>query len=62
MLLAAPLPGTPFLCLFAISLQALRIAGRLTVAVAGWQMLHEEDHKQIRIHCVIVVFVLGEQQ
>ena len=47
-LLAALFLGTPILGFFGISLEALRIAGGLTVAVAGWQMLNEDDDNQRR--------------
>ena len=47
-LLAALFLGTPILGFFGITLEALRIAGGLTVAVAGWQMLNEEDDNQRR--------------
>ena len=42
MLLVALFFGTPVLGFFGISLEALRIAGGLAVAVAGWRMLNEE--------------------
>lgn len=35
--------GTPILHFFGISMQALRIAGGMTVAVGGWQMLNAPD-------------------
>lgn len=38
--------GTPVLHFFGISMQALRIAGGLTVAVAGWQMLNAPELRQ----------------
>ena len=41
-LLVALFLGTPVLGFFGISLEALRIAGGLAVAVAGWRMLNEE--------------------
>jgi multiple antibiotic resistance protein len=47
-LLGALFLGAPILGFFGISLEALRIAGGLTVAVAGWQMLNEEDDNQRR--------------
>jgi len=37
--------GTPILHFFGISMQALRIAGGLAVAVGGWQMLNAPDRK-----------------
>jgi multiple antibiotic resistance protein len=42
-LMVAFFAGTPILHLFGISIQALRIAGGLAVAVSGWQMLNAPD-------------------
>jgi multiple antibiotic resistance protein len=42
-LLVAFFVGTPVLHFFGISIEALRIGGGLTVAVAGWQMLNAPD-------------------
>jgi len=39
--------GTPILHFFGISMQALRIAGGLAVAVGGWQMLNAPDRKSV---------------
>jgi multiple antibiotic resistance protein len=41
-LIVALFLGAPMLGFFGISLEALRIAGGLAVAVAGWRMLNEE--------------------
>ncbi|PLZ03846.1 antibiotic resistance protein [Burkholderia sp. WAC0059] len=47
-LLVAFFVGTPVLHFFGISIEALRIGGGLSVAVAGWKMLNEPDHAPAR--------------
>src|SRR6476659_6075208 len=50
-LIVSGLAGTLILSCFGISISALRIAGGLVVAVAGWNLLNESSHDETSTTC-----------